>query len=189
MKPILFNVDMVRAILEDRKTVTRRVVKPQPIVIQGRRIELQTGIDFDWLWNEGAEEEYIKVPYRPGEILYVRETFFEYKGRFYYKADGKHDALDLLIGSSFFKWRPSIHMPREAARIFLRVTAVRVERLHYITRDEAVREGANPALAVDDFKRIWDSTVKKSDLARYGWDANPWAWVIEFERVSKEEAV
>ncbi len=101
------------------------------------------------------------------------------------------------------KWQPSIHMPKEAARIFLRVTGVRVERLQDITLDDAIAEGCQgkfigsgecvgagwEILPEDEFADLWDSTIKKSDLDKYGWDANPWVWVIEFERISKEEAM
>ena len=82
-------------------------------------------------------------------------------------------------------WRSSIYMPREAARIFLWVTDVRVERLQEIDDDGIVSEG----LAIGDpFDELWDSTIKKADRALYGWEADPWVWVIEFERISREEA-
>ena len=125
-------------------------------------------------------------PYSPGDILYVRETFFRDVGRYLYKAnysdtekfyrDGKEVAI---------KWRPSIHMPREAARIFLRVTDVRVERLQDIDDDGVAAEGFEIGAPFDE---LWDSTIKKADHALYGWEANPWVWVIEFERISREEA-
>lgn len=103
------------------------------------------------------------------------------------------------------KWLPSIHMPKEAARIFLRVTGVRLERLQDITEEQAKAEGAEtafeqnthegPVIYLDKggyfyygFKALWNSTIKKSDIQQYGWAANPWVWVIEFERISKEEA-
>lgn len=142
-----------------------------------------------------------KVPYRPGDILYVRETWAAWSRTYgavpvlYYKADG--DAPDGI------KWRPSIHMPREAARIFLRVTDVRVERLQDITEEQARAEGAidnrhflhSPDneyetlhSAREHFAGIWDSTIKPADHDLYGWDANPWVWVIEFEQISREEA-
>ncbi len=199
MKPILFNIEMVRAIMEGRKTVTRRVVKPQP---KGAHTVLDCDDyeqTFDMLCGNGGEggvfldwAETIKAPCWAGDILWVRETFFEYNGRYYYKADGKHNALDSLVGGSFFKWRPSIHMPREAARLFLRVTDVRVERLQDINLDppgpknQVVREGLR---YLSDFIAVWDRTIKPADLHLYGWEANPWVWVIEFERISKDEAL
>mgnify|MGYP000111121112 CR=1 FL=1 len=86
------------------------------------------------------------------------------------------------------KWKPSIHMPKEAARIFLRVTSVRAERLQEITAEQATREGIKPDFPpyqIDEFIDIWNSTIKKSDVGRYSWIANPWVWVIEFERCEK----
>ena len=136
---------------------------------------------------------YFHAPYQPGDILYVRETFFEHKGRYYYKADGKHDALDALIGGSFFKWRPSIHMPKAAARIWLKVTDVRVERLQDITEEQAQAEGRDsgmltgPCTARGQFENRWNY-IKKFNLESDGWDANPWVWVIEFERCEKPES-
>lgn len=189
---------MVRAILDGRKTVTRRVVKPQPVSDHGKRIELQEGIDFLWLWNEGEKDEYIKCPYRSGDILYVRETFCHIFGRYIYRADYGEVPEDTKA-----LWKPSIHMPREAARLFLRVTNVRVERLNDITEYGAQCEGVMLPLEArrdqeyaeytggyyNAFVELWNSTIKPDDRALYGWDANPWVWVIEFERISREEAI
>ena len=197
MKPILFNTEMVRAILDNRKTVTRRVLKPQEKILEnpmfGYTMFTPKGyisVRGDWTDTDGDKrygENFIKLPYCPGDILYVRETFFEYKGHFYYKADGKHEGLARM--GLYFKWRPSIHMPRKAARIFLRVTDVRVERLQGITFKQALKEGCNDYSSTAlGFFYVWDSTLKPKDRALYGWEANPWVWVIEFERVSREEA-
>lgn len=111
---------------------------------------------------------------------------------YYYKADG-----DLRPEGWRGNWHPSIHMPKEAARIWLRVTNVRVERLNEITDKGAEREGAQPDYPFDHavdkwpnlehFKKIWNSTIKKSDRDRYGWDANPYVFVIEFERCEEPE--
>lgn len=203
MKPILFNTEMVRAILDGRKTVTRRVVKPQsnyeamtaagqitsenPITIEDGLVVTKNGDITTWG----------KLPYRPGDILYVRETWAVWSPTYgmipeiIYKADGYSQSHKM-------KWRPSIHMPREAARIFLRVTDVRVERLQDITEDDAREEGVAAEIicrkpfeaipSLERFKKIWDSTIKPADRALYGWEANPWVWVIGFERISKEEA-
>lgn len=128
------------------------------------------------------------APYEPGDILYVRETWahpslteigFGADPKMYlYKADGVQPA-------AWDKWHPSIHMPKEAARIFLRVKDVRVERLQHIDDDGVVAEGLKIG---DPFDELWDSTIKPADRALYGWAANPWVWVIEFERISREEA-
>lgn len=189
VKGILFNTDMVRAILDSRKTVTRRVIK-KPVIKQDRDNDL-----FYLYENENSDDCFSIAswkntlpdimqysPYQPGDILYVRETWTAWSKtegimpKIHYKADSE----DLPS----VKWRPSIHMPKEAARIWLKVTDVRVERLHDITWEDGYREGLeNPA----KFNELWNSTIKKKDITLYGWDANPWVWVIEFERTVKPE--
>ena len=186
MKPILFNTDMVRAILDGRKTVTRRVVKFKP----GQNPQW-TGYIPDGPVLYGSNNiPASKSPYHPGDILYVRETWARsMAGTYLYKATDTPIILD--------RWRPSIHMPKEAARLFLRVTDVRVERLQDITSGQIDAEGCKEwaysaktgellPSGPSFFQIKWDRTIKPSDLPLYGWDANPWVWVIEFERVSKE---
>lgn len=191
-KPILFNTDMVKAILEGRKTQTRRVVKPQPKESHTCKLgfildstdKLRKG-NFAWGTNEhGGVMSIAKPPYAVGDTIWVRETWADIEGEYWYKAD------KLPLGCIEPKWRPSIHMPREAARIFLRVTNVRVERVQDITESDARAEGVNgiPRSTVlypnDDyiypFKQLWNSLNQKRS---YGWDTNPWVWVIEFERM------
>lgn len=200
--PILFNTNMVRAILDNRKKVTRRLVKPQP----------NGTVDLHW---EGfyKDDEWIllKEPYRPGDILYVRETFrIDYlsniigTGRVHYKADGSFadirfapNRYDMMRRAQLKPgWRANENMPREAARIFLRVTDVRVERLQEINMFSILREGVVPVSIKggdweqwqnDYMKPAWDSTIKPADRERYGWAANPWVWVIKFERCEKPE--
>lgn len=202
MKPILFNTGMTRAILEDRKTVTRRVLKPQPM-LDGHLWKLGGAAWSDSVLSVHVlfgHSLYNRAPYQPGDVLWVRETFAQpAKHIFWYKADFK---LQNIL------WRPSIHMPREAARLFLMVTSVRVERLQAITEDDAEAEGAEKMYPYTDpetgetafllhqngtfragFSQIWDNTIKSADRTTCGWDANPWVWMIEFERISKEEAV
>ena len=131
----------------------------------------------------------IYPPCQPGDILYVRETwdcYPEYEDEnapaiYYYKADGDlrpEGYREICKG-----WLPSIHMPKKAARIWLKVTDVRVERLQGMTQEDAEKEGAAEKIdlktkfresALLNFLRIWDSTIKKSDIDRYGWNANPW---------------
>lgn len=219
IKPILFNTEMVRAILEGRKSCTRRIVKPQQLI----------GMLPDKCKN-GAPEEFLKekklmfkpycdmtdielintaykAPYQIGDILYVRETWMDYAGLTMYKADCDKYKLESLNFAGF-GWHPSIHMPKEAARIWLKITDVRVERLRDITEEQAYMEGTNPwdeacyenngwrptlsdpdsggePNMVDGFHKLWNSTIKKSDLDRYGWAADPWVWVIEFEQCEK----
>lgn len=212
IKPILFNTEMVRAILDGRKTCTRRLVKPQP---KSKLCYTFAGSDSNtWgypnrtaheIWgeefklpNDITEEELSKrwnPPYHTDDILYVREAWKKAPNGYYYYEDWqRNDIADVT------KWKPSIHMPKEAARIWLKVADVRVERLQEITVDGCHREGINiETSAVTDgetlnrnhdfslekFEILWDSTVKKSDIDRYGWDANPYVWVISFERCEK----
>ena len=216
MKPILFNTDMVRAILDGRKTVTRRVVKFKP----GQNPQW-TGYIPDGPVLYGSNNiPASKSPYHPGDILYVRETWYKDPTRYMYKANYSDTEKFFRDGKEVqIKWRPSIHMPKEAARMFLRVTDVRVERLQAITIEDIQKEGLmrenvrssgctcewatdgcmdEPCSNRDSyewlcwatpFQRLWDSTVKATDRDQYGWSANPWVWVIEFERVSKEAAL
>lgn len=210
VKPILFNTDMVRAILDGRKTVTRR--------LPSKRVE-NNWIDYEeWVTAVAPpgstslmEKEFYEQypPYHSGDILYVRETFKRNMdgysgidfGGYIYKADCRSNFKD-----NYNPWHQSIHMPKEAARIFLKVTDVRVERLQEITTEQARAEGCDgrcecPSsgaegslscvtrdFSIEKFETVWDSTIKKSDLDRYGWDANPWVWVIEFERCEKPES-
>lgn len=187
MKPILFNTEMVRAILDGRKTVTRRVVKPQP---KGQLVPLPDESGWPGYFGGADTPRVMRPPYFIGDILYVRETWCNANTAenpcYFYKADGDrpHD-LDELT-----PWRPSIHMPKEAARLFLRVTGVRVEHLRVITVQGCKEEGVvNWCISpCSGFISLWDSTIKPADRALYGWEANPWVWVIEFERITKEEA-
>lgn len=203
MKPILFNTDMVRRLLNGEKTVTRRVVKPQPREIyHDRKFYEEDGDLFVLAEHQNGECFQIVPPYSLGDILYVRETWNRLLGEWIYKADQKPGFKNPG------KWRPSIHMPRETARIFLRVTDVRVERLQEIAPEQLRAEGFpifvtpsecensfNRFGAVCDYKNklekfsdLWDSTIKPADRDLYGWEANPWVWVIEFELISREEA-
>ena len=185
MKPILFNTEMVRATLEGLKTVMRRVVKPQPFAVkQDENAPCWCG----HFVSESGKVLLDKPPYCPGEILYVRETWQNgFGGTYLYKADAEYDLFMTPEGKlvSDIPWRPSIHMPREAARIFLRVTDLRVERVQDIDDDGVVAEGLNIG---DPFDELWNSTIKPADRDLYGWGANPWVWVIEFEWISREEA-
>lgn len=195
MKQILFNTDMVRGILDGHKTVTRRVVKPPALYA----IAEDTDGNCVGSCYEDEHGAYVypttdDCPYCVGDILYVRETWAAWsrtmgtQPALYYKADeGAPDGI---------KWRPSIHMPKEAARIFLRVTDVRVERLQQITEEQAEAEGCqayanyegSTVPAIVSFSDVWNSTIKPADQALYGWNANPWVWVIGFERIGKKEA-
>lgn len=206
IKPILFNTEMVRAILDGRKTCTRRICKDANECtvpdMEFYNADKRTYAVHNFADKEHTEQLSIAertCPICTGDILYVRETWKEApKGYYYYEDWQKDDIADVT------KWKPSIHMPKEAARIWLKVTDVRVERLQDVTEDGAKAEGAidnrgfihSPEneydrihTAREHFIKIWNSTVKKSDLDRYGWDANPRVWVIEFERCEKTEEI
>ncbi len=200
--PILFSTEMVRAILDGRKTCTRRSVISRQFLgmlpdkcknaapdefLKGKRMMFKPYCDM-------TDAELImtayKAPYEPGDILYVRETWKKAPNGYYYYEDWqRNDIADVT------KWKPSIHMPKEAARIWLKVTDVRVERLQEIASEQISREGVEveyPHVLNGEEKRyafstLWNSTIKKTDLDRYGWDANPFVWVIEFERCEKPE--
>lgn len=195
IKPILFNTEMVRAILDGRKDATRRIVKgfiPDDAVWGYTAFTPKGYISCRGTFADGYGEKFFKLPCEPGDILYVRETWKKAPNGYYYYEDWqRNDIADVT------KWKPSIHMPKEAARIWLKVTDVRVERLQEITSEQIGREGVEveyPHVLNGEEKRyafstLWNNTIKKSDIDRYGWDANPWVWVIEFERCEKPEGV
>lgn len=191
IKPILFNTEMVRASLDGRKSCTRRINKDANDYVVPDMDFYDSDKRTYAVHNYADKEHTDKLsiaertcPICPSDILYVRESYSELSFGYVYKADGEN--IDHL--GNVIKWHPSIHMPKEAARIWLKVTDVRVERLQDMTDDDAEAEGCfdytSTALGFPD---VWDSTIKKSDLDRYGWDANPWVWVIEFERCKKPE--
>lgn len=245
IRPILFNTETVRAILDGRKTCTRRVIKfpvnrytnnvplADKVVVQELRCDKVNFLE-EPFFSYG-----MNLPYQPGDILYARETWqylyeldgneqvIEDTGKYYYAATDTIPFNTYVdengVRHDHAPWRPSIHMPKEAARIWLKVTDVRVERLQEITEVQAQAEGIRgyskdgnlykyavtddwwidfhnkhrksflgtwwqdmPRTSKDAFSYLWNSTIKKSDLDRYGWDVNPWVWVIEFERCDKQ---
>lgn len=205
--PILFNMEMVRSILDGRKSCTRRIIKPQP---QGY---FEVSEEPLYIYDTDGKQGKITPPYQPGDILYVRETWSEWTDGYLYKA--WNSPFPQAGESPVMKWHPSIHMPKEAARIWLKVTDVTVERLQEITEDGVWDEGFKfkppcltrvsadghtcdldgPCMSSIKYcdmtmgelfgREVWNSTIKKSDLDCYGWNANPWVWVIEFERCEK----
>ena len=198
IKPILFNTEMVRAILDGRKSCTRRINKDANDYVVPDMDFYDSDKRTYAVHNYSDKEHKDKLsiaertcPICPGDILYVRESYSELSFGYVYKADGEN--IDHL--GNVIKWHPSIHMPKEAARIWLKVTNVRVERLRDMDKMDAVKEGIDTRLCINlnhalaKFKKLWNSTIKKSDLDRYGWDANPWVWVIEFERCEKPQEV
>lgn len=233
--PILFNSEMVRANLDGRKTCTRRLVKPQPDekhtyplgFVTDSTEKKEVGCFGFGIDEYGGSIKYVKPPYQPEDILYVRETWNKGLERYMYRADYSDTEKFYQGGKEIeMKWYPSIHMPKEAARIWLKCTDVRVERLQEITESGAKAEGIRgytkdgnlykyavtddwwidyhnkhkeiitgtwwqdmPRTAKDAFSYLWNSTIKKSDLDLYGWNANPWVWTIEYERCEKPEGV
>ena len=259
--PILFNTDMVRAILDGKKAVTRRVVKPQKFIgILPDKCKNGTPTEFlkekKYMFKPYCDMTDVEListsynpPYQPGDILYVRETWqcwrahrYEATADIMFKAggdgvqlqfaNGNTDSIDRFDYDTFVnkwfshhgEWKPSLFMPKEVARIWLKVKDVRVERLQEITEEQAKAEGIRgyskdgnlykyavtddwwidyhnkhrksflgtwwqdmPRTAKDAFLHLWNSTINKSDLDHYGWDANPYVWVIEFERCEKPE--
>lgn len=212
-KPILFNTDMVRAILDGRKTVTRRLVKHDVSAI----LNSQYHKEHPEVSDNSLIEKLCQSPYETGQFIYVRETWSEHKRteKYYYRADSlcdghstewecperaeKTDNCELCEQvDGYIKWHPSIHMPKVAARIWLKVTDVRVERLRNISIQDMLSEGidqtgiitATGAIeyrVINRFEELWNSTIKKSALDIYGFEASPWVWVIEFERCDKPE--
>lgn len=211
--PILFNTEMVRAIPDGRKSCTRRLVKND--------IEAVLNSPYHKAHPEVEDKQIISKlcnpPYKTGDILYVCEMWCalpvneagHMRGHcvYYYRADG-----DLRPEGWRGKWHPSIRMPKEAARIWLKVMNVRVERLQEMKPVDVIKEGAYSDCwdclntygesgsqccygteeqcsqcdeVMMEWEKLWNSTIKKSNIDRYGWNANPWVWVIEFERCEK----
>lgn len=211
IKPILFNTEMVRAILDGRKSCTRRIIKPQ-----WEECPHCKYVHKEYIYGKLAENVYCakcgypllperRAPYQPGDILYVRETWqylyelegneqiIEDTGKYYYAATDTISFNTYVdengLEHEHVPWKPSIHMPKEAARIWLKVTDVRIERLQDVTEDGAKAEGAidnrgfihSPEneydrihTAREHFIKIWNSTIKKPDINHYGWNVNPW---------------
>lgn len=251
LKSILMNTEMVRATLAGRKTSLRRLVKPQPshffncVMGEPRPIN---GEGYGAVLPDGTEQMF-SPPYQTGDLLYVREAWCMATDLFgadpgpVYMADYTESEL-LDLRSRHFRWKPSVHMPKDIARLFLRVTDVRLEQLQEITEHQAIREGivrmfdhmtdqqyadwsqnAAPGSQKPDwawsnylwhghfgalgggnrlsdawdyqssgyedprasFSSLWNSTIPLKDWPTCGWHANPWVWVIEFERCDKPE--
>lgn len=225
IKPILFNTEMVRANLEGRKSCTRRIVKgfiPNDAKWGYTAFTPKGCISCRGTFADGYGEKFFKLPCEPRDILYVRETWQCWRAHRYEAtadirfraggddvrlqfANGNTDSINRLDYDSFVhkwfshngEWKPSLFMPKEAARIFLKVTDVRMERLQEITVDGIRNEGLSSMavhagdmeIALKEWENLWNSTIKKSDLDSYGWNANPWVWVIEFERCEKPKGV
>ena len=181
---LLLKSEMVRAVLEGRKTQTRCPLKPQPqrrifkitSLLTGKEIHYTDGYGNVW-----------KCPWQIGDRLWVRETWAGEKGDIVYRADCSLDFKPADSDKNGFDWRPSIHMPRWASRITLEITRIGAERIQEISEEDAKAEGikgiptAMGILFKPAFSRFWDSLYAKKD---YGWKENPGVWVREFRRIN-----
>ena len=220
IKPILFNTQMVAAIVDGKKTVTRRIAKElcddeivkviPPDGTPGKHgINVYRGI----LPDRGDGNTYCveaPPPFAVGDILYVRETFARgrieitdepdgYPGQYYIsQCLGENDiifkeaAIRHDFGMDDVVWTPSIHMPKWAARLFLRVKSVKLYHLNDMTEEDAIAEGFEDRKAGEDsplerFSALWDTTIKPVEIDRFGWYANPWVWAVEFERTEEPD--
>jgi len=213
MKPILFNTEMVRAVLDGTKAMTRRPIEPQPLE-DVNRVIMETGLEktvrAKFMAHTYDLSRYQSPPHNVGDILYVRETFTVYQtvnyvraydgrsfsessdGQYAYKADGYDGIEDLCdhirlmsdcsLEKVFIKddrWFPSIHMPKEAARLFLCVTALKAERVQDISEADAIAEGFESR---DGFKDFWIDKYGKES-----WERNDWVWAYTLKRIDKSE--
>lgn len=192
LRPILFNTEMILRILDGSKGVTRRIINKR-ILDYYCSIQDNGVPNVQRIYENAAYMVREFCPYQPLDILYVREAWSEMPAGYVYRADGnKKDHFGNRI-----IWHPSIHMPKAATRIFLKVTESRVERLQDINGRDVLLEGINsfvhPEADYFDmnqreaFEAFWNSTIRKPDLDSKGWAANPWVWVIRFEKIDVDE--
>lgn len=195
--PILFSTPMVQAILNGNKTMTRRVCKLDTANFDYDLTDKDYGPFLQDKYGDSIDVKTL-CPYgQPGDRLWVRETWchlwdgandiWSDPPRYHYKADGYEVVnVDKPLGSP---WKPSIHMPKDAARIFLEVVSVRVERVQDMNRADSFLEGCPQEIGGRDgdieaaylwFRDIWESINSKRG---YGWEQNPWIWVVEFKKV------
>ena len=180
-RPIIFSTPMVQAILDGRKTQTRRVIKPQPLRSPYWTHYENSGAFYPATYD--AEPSFLRCPYgKPGDRLWVRETFcvFNYDDEeVWYKASPVASACwhDATLKNNGMRWKPSIHMPKKYARIWLEITGVRVERLKDLSPKDGIAEGVEHWSI---FPSLWDSINKK----KHPWSSNPWVWVVEFRKES-----
>lgn len=185
-RPIIFSTEMVRAILEGRKTQTRRVVKPQahhynadllqPFLFypckEGEAygdIDEQISSPYGYPWKEWKRD-------KQNDRLWIKENYIFIPPSYFYKADDLPEQQGHPI-----KWKPSIFMPREASRITLEIINIKVEQVQDISYEDRVKEGITfkPGLSLHEFRKLWNSIHKKENR----WEDNPWVWVIEFKRI------
>ena len=201
-RPVLFSATMVRAILDGRKTQTRRIIKQQPYIDEMGNF-CWNGENFGQDFNgpciqaiaspiPSSKTKRVRCPYgKPGDRLWVRETFNHDGEKYIYAAD----LNELGVQKWAAQWKPSIHMPRIASRILLEITGVRVERLQDISEEDAIAEGCIKFPFEDDhaytfydddktghathtgaYRKLWESINGSGS-----WDLNPFVWVVEFK--------
>ncbi|WP_106731440.1 hypothetical protein [Klebsiella pneumoniae] len=194
---MIFNGEMVRALLDGRKTQTRRIIKDCTVGSDQISKFIQIEKKFIGCYPEDVPELIRECcPYGvPGDRIWVREAFasgLSTKSTLAYRATHKREDLEDGFYDTI-KWTPSIHMPRWASRILLEITGVRVERLNAISQADAIAEGAPPShpsidcvsqeYGFPDFSRSWFGQTWQHIYGEESWDANPWVWVISFERI------
>jgi hypothetical protein len=212
-RPILMSAPMVRAVLDGSKTMTRRVIVPQPPSVEAVHAKAGIGYSFELLVPQGDEHVFsvcgpvwafnecapcranIVCPYgKPGDRLWVRETWAYHpdadEGIIYRATDPGWDDND-----SGMRWTPSIFMPRKASRILLLVNGISVERVNRICESDAIAEGFDGRYSNEEadgykakgarerFQELWNTLNAKRG---FGWDVNPWVWVVSFTRVLPE---
>lgn len=202
-RPILFGGSMVQAILNGRKSQTRRVIKPQPLV--------NLGGDYWWkggYYGHNWDALLTKCPFQVGQTLWIRETFLDGLGVGGYAPEVDPDTnpdgptIDVIYRADdpqllVSHWKPSIFMPKKHARIWLEITEVRVEMLNAITLRDIEAEGIsddratyNAPIQLSKFQVLWDSIHDKGwrkpfqEDHPYNWGKNPWVWVVSFKRIS-----
>lgn len=201
LRPILFSTEMVKAILDGRKTQTRRLIKgvEKANRYKGHWQPELDGIEvYDFQTGNLLGEISVKCKYNVGDILWVRETWQHIGyGTYNFRADGG----ERKYGTNGARWMPSIFMPKDACRLFLKVTKIKVQRLQDISEDDAMAEGVEEDIIYNkDFSetKAWKSYVKRFDICEVArisyhtlwekinghgsWEKNPFVWVIEFER-------
>lgn len=207
-RQILFNTEMVVAMQEDRKTQTRRLIKPQPVGSFTGVVKDTLGYPasegYSWYeFKNGGAMSYVRPPCQPGDVLWVRETWTKLYGEYFYKAN-IDESVKALMEPHGAVWRPSIHMPREAARLFARVEKVWLERLRDIKEEDAIAEGIKRHIipdttlrpktcvygdsckdtAVEAFSALWDSIYASpmpvfQDRVIVRYESYPWEDIQE----------
>lgn len=188
-RPIIFTAESVEAILAGRKTQTRRIIRQLAACPEGWRVARTES-------RENGDEQPIRCPYKPGDVLWAKEAWYKFHcdnvidGKKYAYQPVKQDeySREIMRGDGY-RWRSPLFMPREAARLFLKLIAVRAERVQDISAADCDAEGYPPrteamCLVTMDrnrrawYEKLWDSLNAKRG---YPWSSNPWVWVLTFE--------